>query len=279
VELARELKQSREERELATNAIRSNQKKNDDIAKRIKEEYGLAPTRSRIQKYRMWEDSGETCVYCGATVNVKEFLLGSGVEVEHIIPRSVLFDDSYSNKVCSCRKCNKEKNNRTAYDFMATRGEGELNAYIERVNSLYDSKKISKSKRDKLLMKAEDIPTDFIDRQLRESQYIAKKAKEILQSVCYNVYTTSGSVTDFIRHLWGWDEVLHSLNFERYKAAGLTETVEREVDGKKIKFDILDLKYFKINKIENFKDLIYWINIDINQYSNIEKTAYEIEDD
>jgi hypothetical protein len=54
---------------------------------------------------------------------------------------------------------------------------------------------------------------------------------------------------------------------------------EIEVDDKKIKFDILDLKYFKINKIENFKDLIYWINIDINQYSNIEKTAYEIEDD
>jgi hypothetical protein len=54
---------------------------------------------------------------------------------------------------------------------------------------------------------------------------------------------------------------------------------EIEVDGKKIKFDILDLKYFKINKIENFKELIYWINIDINQYSNIEKTAYEIEDD
>lgn len=53
---------------------------------------------------------------------------------------------------------------------------------------------------------------------------------------------------------------------------------EIEIDGKKIKFDILDLKYFKINKIENFKELIYWINIDINQYSNIEKTAYEIED-
>lgn len=53
---------------------------------------------------------------------------------------------------------------------------------------------------------------------------------------------------------------------------------EIEIDGKKIKFDILNLKYFKINKIENFKELIYWINIDINQYSNIEKTAYEIED-
>lgn len=233
VELARELKQNREERESATKAMNSNQRENDDIAKRIQDEYGLYPTRSRIQKYKMWDESEHVCMYCGTTVNVNEFLHGFGVEVEHIIPRSVLFDDSFSNKVCSCRKCNKEKDNRTAYDFMMSRGEGDLNAYIERVNDLAERKKISHTKRNKLLMKASDIPTDFIERQLRESQYIAKKAKELLQSVCYNVYSTSGSITDFIRHLWGWDEVLHSLNFERYKAAGLTEVVEREIDGQK----------------------------------------------
>lgn len=233
VELARELKQSREERESATRAMKNKQTENETAARHIKE-YALTPTRSRIQKYNLCKESGGTCIYCESGISPKEFLLGSEGEVEHIIPRSVLFDDSYSNKVCSCRKCNKEKNNRTAYDFMATRGECELNAYIERVNSLYESNKISKSKRDKLLMKAEDIPTDFIERQLRESQYIAKKAKEILQSVCYNVCTTSGTITDFIRHLWGWDEVLHTLNFERYRALGLTEKVEREVGNKKI---------------------------------------------
>lgn len=233
VELARELKQSREERESATKAMSSNQRDNDAKAKRIQAEYGLYPTRSRIQKYKMWEESEHTCIYCGATVNVVEFLLGSGVEVEHIIPRSLLFDNSFSNKVCSCRKCNQEKGNRTAYDFMISRGDGELSAYVERVNDLAERKMISHTKRNKLLMKSEDIPTDFIERQLRESQYIAKKAKEMLQTICYNVYATSGSITDFIRHLWGWDEVLHSLNFERYKAAGLTEIVERDVDGQK----------------------------------------------
>ncbi|MBE6177189.1 MAG: type II CRISPR RNA-guided endonuclease Cas9 [Rikenellaceae bacterium] len=237
VELARELKQSREEREKATKAISDNQKKNDAVAKRISEEYGLTPTRSRIQKYKMWEESEQICMYCGATVNVHEFLLGSGVEVEHIIPRSVLFDDSFSNKVCACRKCNQDKGNRTAYDFMESRGEGALKAYVERVNDLAERKKISHTKRNKLLMKGKDIPTDFIDRQLRESQYIAKKAKEMLQTVCRNVHATSGSITDFIRHLWGWDEVLHTLNFERYQAAGLTELVEREVDGRKVEVE------------------------------------------
>lgn len=142
VELARELKQTREERESATKAMNNKQRENETVAKRIGEEYGLTPTRSRIQKYKMWEESEHICMYCGTTVNVKEFLLGSGVEIEHIIPRSVLFDDSFSNKVCACRKCNKEKNNRTAYDFMESRGEGELNAYIERVNDLAERKKI-----------------------------------------------------------------------------------------------------------------------------------------
>ena len=162
---------------------------------------------------------------------MKDFLEGSGVEVEHIIPRSLLFDDSFTNKACSCRRCNQEKGNRTAYDFMKSRGEGEFVAYTERVNSLAENKKITRAKQSRLLMSAADIPSDFIDRQLRESQYIAKKARLMLLSVCRNVYATSGSVTDFIRHLWGWDEVLHNLNFERYRDAGLTEMVERDVDG------------------------------------------------
>ena len=228
VELARELKQSREERKLTKKTIDNNKKENTTIAKRI-EEYGLTPTRLRIQKYKMWEETENVCIYCGKTVNVREFLLGANVEVEHIIPRSILFDDSFSNKVCSCHKCNNDKNVRTAYDFMEKRhSEGEFNAYIERVNDLVERKKISNVKRDKLLMRLEDLPTDFIERQLRESQYIAKKAKEMLQTICHNVYSTSGSVTDFIRHVWGWDEVLHSINFERYRDFGLTEKVKRD---------------------------------------------------
>lgn len=185
----------------------------------------------------MWEESEHICIYCGKTVSAKEFLLGFGVEVEHIIPRSVIFDDSFANKVCSCSECNKEKNNRTAFDYMKTKNEGDFTAYIERINDLAERGKISNTKRKKLLMPASELPTDFIERQLRESQYIAKKAKEILQTICHNVYSTSGSITDFIRHLWGWDEILHTLNFNRYKAAGLTEMIEKEVDGKKIEVE------------------------------------------
>ena len=68
VELARELKQNREERKSANDSINRNQKENEKIALRIKSEYDLVPTRSRIQKYKMWEETGHICMYCGRIV-------------------------------------------------------------------------------------------------------------------------------------------------------------------------------------------------------------------
>ena len=224
IELARELKQSKDERNSAFLYNSKRERENRIIEERIRE-MGIRPSRSRIQKYRLWEEAKHICFYCGQPVGVKDFLEGTDVEIEHIIPRSLFFDDSFSNKVCSCRKCNAEKGNQTAFDYMKQKGENEFNDYIRRIEDAFEKKEISKTKRERLLTAAKDIPEDFIDRQLRQSQYIAKKAVEMLKQVCRNVWTTSGSVTDFVRHQWGYDNILHSLNFDRYKAAGQTETV------------------------------------------------------
>lgn len=58
---------------------------------------------------------------------------------------------------------------------------------------------------------------NFIDRQLRDTQYISRKAREILQKVCNNVTTTEGGVTSKLRNLWGWDDVLMNLQMPKYK--------------------------------------------------------------
>jgi len=231
VELARELKQSREERENAYKRNNQNERLNKEIAAKI-EEMGIRPSRSRIQKYKMWEESDHRCMYCGKMVSLAEFLNGADVEIEHIIPRSILFDDSYSNKVCACRDCNREKDNLTALDYLETKTGAELEAYKQRVDDAFKEGRISKTKRDHLLWRREDIPSDFIERQLRQSQYIAVKAVEILQQGIRKVWTSGGSVTDFLRHQWGYDEVLHTLNLPRYhKVEGMTEFVQYEHAG------------------------------------------------
>ena len=227
VELARELQSSREERADSTKRINDNERKNKEIAERIKE-YGLTPTRSRIIKYKLWEETDHKCIYCGATIGVKEFLKGFDGEVEHIVPRSVLFDDSFANKACSCRACNLVKGNRLARTFMESKGEEAFNEYVIRINELKNNHKISNTKFTHLMWKDNELPSDFIERQLRESQYISKKAMEMLCTICRTVRATSGSVTDYLRHEWGWDQILHNLNIDRYRLNGLTEFAEIE---------------------------------------------------
>lgn len=181
----------------------------------------------------MLKETDNRCMYCGKGVTPYQFIEGHGYDIEHIIPRSRLFDDSFTNKVCACRECNAAKGARTAFDFMKSRGEQEFNSYLDRVETLYKSNKISRGKRDRLLMTATAIPTDFIDRDLRETQYISKKSMEILSKTIRNVYASSGMVTDFFRHAWGYDTILHDINFPRYEEAGLTERVEYETHGQK----------------------------------------------
>lgn len=234
VELARELKQSKDERYEADKDMSKRQRENEDIKKRLAE-YGLRATRNNIIKWRLFEEINNhdkklnaTCVYCGQPISLTEAIRGNEVDIEHIIPKAKLFDDSQSNKTLAHRKCNSTKGDITAYDFMKTKPEVQFNAYLERVNYLYANNIISKVKRDKLLMTESKIPNNFIDRQLRESQYIAKKAREILQTICYNVWSTSGTVTAELRHLWGWDDVTMNLQMSKYKGLGQTEFVEWE---------------------------------------------------
>lgn len=225
VELARELKMSREERARMTIQNDKRKKANGKVAAKIRE-CGLFPTKSRIRKYMLWEEAGEKCLYCGQILTLSQCLNGDDMEVEHIIPKSVLYDDSYGNKTCACRRCNKEKGNRTALEYI--RAKGREAEYMERINGLLDKKAISYSKHQRLRWLKEDIPSDFLERQLRLTQYISRQAMAILQQGIHRVSASEGGVTARLRSLWGYGNILHTLNLDRYDSMGETERVSRE---------------------------------------------------
>lgn len=251
VELARELKQSKDERNDADLQNSRNKKLNEEIGKRLTE-LGLPATKRYIQKYKFIFPSlsknlkeakvNNQCIYCGEIFNLTEALSGDAYDVDHIIPKALLFDNSQTNKVLVHRKCNATKTNQTAYDYMAKKGEEAVRIYAERVDDWFNRGIISYSKMQRLKVShneylerkkiGKETETDkklwenFIDRQLRDTQYISRKAREILQKVCNNVTTTEGGVTAKIRNLWGWDDVLMNLQMPKYKELGQTVTKE-----------------------------------------------------
>ncbi|MBK9454924.1 MAG: HNH endonuclease [Bacteroidetes bacterium] len=166
--------------------------------------YHVKANGRNIEKWRLWHEINGTCIYCGKQISLSQFLNGIEADVEHIIPKSVLFDNSFANKTLSHVECNKAKGNKTAYDYMLSLGEDHTQRFSKQVELLFFKPvsgekethegahctvgKISKNKYNRLQSSLEDIPKDFILRQLQETRYISKKAKEILNTVCYDVY-------------------------------------------------------------------------------------------
>jgi CRISPR-associated endonuclease Csn1 len=233
IELARELKQSKEERNETFATLSERERENEAIRKRIEADYknlGVRATRNNIIKWRLFHEISNdesklnaVCIYCGQPFGITDALRGISIDIEHIIPKSLLFDDSQSNKTLTHRKCNEDKGDKTAFDFMSSKGDEKRNEYIERIDRLYKNRIIGKGKRDKLLMSVTKIPQDFINRQLGETRYISRKAREILEQVCHNVWSTSGNVTAYLRNKWGWDDVIMNLQLPKYRELSLTE--------------------------------------------------------
>lgn len=238
IELARELKKSAKEREELSKSINETTKLHEGYVKKLQDEFGLTHvSRNDIIRYKLYkelESNGHKTLYTNTYIP-REKLFSKEFDIEHIIPQAKLFDDSFSNKTLEARQANLDKSNTTAFDFVATKYGDEFanGEYKTRIENLYKDGKISKTKRDKLLMKEADIPSGFINRDLRDSQYIAKKAREILEEIVKFVVPTTGSVTDRLREDWQLVDVMKELNWEKYNKLGLTEYYY-DCDGRKI---------------------------------------------
>ena len=225
VELARELKNNNEQRSEMTKAINKSTAEHEQIRKLLHNEFGISRvTRNDIIRYKLWKETDGISLYTGKPIEPSK-LFSKEYDIEHIIPKSRLFDDSFSNKTVCERQLNIDKSNKTAYSFLQEKlSPEEFDQFEKRVKSLFG--KISRTKQNKLLMADNEIPEGFIDRQLRETQYIAKKAKEILLEVSRNVTTTIGSITDKLRDDWELVDVMKELNWEKYDKLGLTHIEE-----------------------------------------------------
>jgi len=237
IELARELKKNAAEREKMTKSIEANKRQNAEIVERLKSEFHISnPTKNDIVRYKLYEElekNGFKTLYSQKYI-AREMLFDKAIDIEHIIPKSRQFDDSFSNKTLEFREVNQKKGESTAIDFIESEyGEQGKKEYIEKIEKLAKEGALSTGKKLKLLMPAKNLGDGFIERDLRETQYIAKKAKEILLEISRHVVSTSGTITERLRSDWGLVNVMQELNLEKYKLLSQTEFIERK-DGNKV---------------------------------------------
>ncbi|MCW3161613.1 type II CRISPR RNA-guided endonuclease Cas9 [Chryseobacterium oryctis] len=229
IELARELKNNAEERAKMTSEISKATLLHQKYADILKKEFGIpVPSRNDIIRYKLYlelANNGFKDLYTDVQIK-KEELFTDKYDIDHIIPQSRFFDDSFSNKVLVSRGANLKKGNFTAFDYLEIEGKERLEKFLNIIKELYDKGAITKAKYEKLQKKGIEIGDGFIERDLRNTQYIAKKAKEILFGITNSVISTSGRITDKLREDWNLINTMKELNLEKYRKLGLTELIE-----------------------------------------------------
>ena len=197
------------------------------------------PSKSDIVRYKLWLEQKYRSPYTGEMIPLAK-LFTSAYEIEHVIPQSRYFDDSFSNKVICEAEVNKRKDRQLGFEFIKNhKGEKvqisqgntveilSVEAYEKFVKDHYNN---NRAKMKKLLM--DDIPDGFIERQLNDSRYISKLVKGLLsnivreklpngeyeqEAVSKNLISCNGSITDHLKKDWGMNDVWNSIVLPRFK--------------------------------------------------------------
>lgn len=215
VEVARELKQSKQQRDEENKRQAQNQKRNArmraDIAKilQISEE---RVKNADIQKMILWEElsfdpADRCCPYSGVQISA-HMLFSDEIEIEHILPFSTTLDDSLNNKTVALRQANRVKGNRTPWEaFGAQSTTGfDYEGILARAEQMPKAKRYRFAEDGYQRWLKEDA--GFLARALNDTRYLSKVAREYVQLICPKTRVIPGQMTAMLRQKFGLNDVL-----------------------------------------------------------------------
>lgn len=222
VEVARELKLSREKKQEIQKKQKARQDLNEQQVAEACSALGLTPAnldkakrRELSQKMQLWVElnpkdvAARRCPYTGEQISI-ERLLSNEVEIEHILPFSMTLDDSLNNKTVALRRANRDKGNRTPYQAF---GEKPIPGYdytaiLERA-ALMPKEKAKRFAPDGYQRWLKE-DKDFLARALNDTAYLSRVAKEYLSLICppNQVRAIPGRMTAMLRGKFGLNSLL-----------------------------------------------------------------------
>ncbi len=216
VEVARELKQSKEQREDTTKKQAENQNRNQRIRTEIAAAKGISEHRvhrADIEKWILWEELSfnvvdRHCPYSGQQISAG-LLLSEAVEIEHILPFQQTLDDSLNNKTVAMRDANRIKKNRTPWEAredFAAKG-WDYDGILRRAERMPRNKRYRFAQDGYAQWLKND--KDFLARALNDTRYLSRVAREYLSLICpHGTWVIPGQMTAMLRAKFGLNNIL-----------------------------------------------------------------------
>lgn len=163
-----------------------------------------------IERYRLWEEQEGRDLYTGEAIPLEKILSGI-YDVDHIVPFSLILDDSLQNKALVNLGVNRQQKGQQVP--LAFLNNVDKIDYLKRVNVLYKNKKISTKKYKYLMLPNlyanSELLAEWKSRNINDTRYITRFLVNYLSANLLfdttktkNVFGVKGIITSKMRKLW-----------------------------------------------------------------------------
>lgn len=213
IEMARDLSRPLDERRKIEKEQLEFRDRNDKDREQFAEHFKVtgSPKGGDFEKWRLYREQHGKCAYSLKPIDLDRLLEAGYVEVDHALPYSRSFDDSRNNKVLALTAENRNKGNRTPYEFLD--GANNSERWRNFMAYVLGNKSYRLAKRNRLLRKdfGEKESQDFRDRNLNDTRYICRFFKNYVEhylklhddSSARRCVVVSGQLTSLLRTRWG----------------------------------------------------------------------------
>lgn len=216
IEMARDLSRPLDERNKVKRAQDEYRERNEKDKAAFAAEYGIAARSREFEKFRLYREQQGKCAYSLKPLDLHRVLHDIGyAEVDHAMPYSRSYDDGKNNKVLVLVEENRNKGNRTPYEYLtATDPSGER--WRQFVAFVEANKNYRLAKRQRLLRKdfSGKAAEEFKERNLNDTRYICKFFKNYVErhlqlkvgadgTAARRCVVLNGQTTAFLRARWG----------------------------------------------------------------------------
>lgn len=221
VELARDMSKTFEERNRIEREQKENFTNNEKLKNLLINEFGISnPSGKDILRYKLYNQQDGKDIYTGKSFSdvlgsVKAIFNDNNTQIDHILPFSRCYDDSFNNKVLTLAEENQRKGNRTPFEYFG-HDEKRWAEFVERVEALFPDERSKKAKKHpkkmRLLNKSlQEDGAELASRALNDTRYAAKLIKTLIEnhlifqgsSMRKRVRCVNGNMTSFFRKIWG----------------------------------------------------------------------------
>ena len=213
IETAREVGKSFKDHKEIEKRQEENRKDREKAAAKFREYFPNfvgEPKSKDILKLRLYEQQHGKCLYSGKEINLGRLNEKGYVEIDHALPFSRTWDDSFNNKVLVLGSENQNKGNQTPYEYFNGK---DNNREWQEFKARVETSRFPRSKKQRILLQKFD-EDGFKERNLNDTRYVNRFLCQFVADHMLltgkgkrRVFASNGQITNLLRGFWGLRKV------------------------------------------------------------------------